>query len=278
MISKIESMRTLAHTLPRTKVIFALFAVCVIGCDFYFCGNLWSQSHADAAAEFRQSAAQLSSARLSGGDETKVQLEKPLAYLDAIAIAALNASTTPDLDAANRQLEGLIAQGSPVGENYHLMKLGGSPAVYAMEINFGLGGPAAVRIYAGEPSRYRLAGQIDHFTQPDFLDSDIELVSVSAAAHVFVTVSGRTDDLSTGAFAAWQFNEHGVTNLWNSDLLQQSSYELEARGFRIAYCSQVDDDRPSQCLKMSRDLYQLDDGKWKRIETAELPSAKPAAK
>ena len=49
-------------------------------------------------------------------------------------------------------------------------------------------------------------------------------------------------------------------------------------GFRLAYCSQVDDDHPSQCLKMSRDLYRFQAGEWKRIETADLPLPKPAAK
>jgi hypothetical protein len=165
-----------------------------------------------------------------------------------------------------------------VGENYRLSKIGGSPAVYAMAINFGLGGPAAVRLYAGGAGHYSLAAQIDHYAQKDFLDSDIELVPVSAADLVFVTVSGRTDDLSTGAFTTWQFNGHEVAALWNSDLLQQSSYEVDGNGFRIAYCSQVDDDRPSVCLKMSRDLFRLEDKQWKRVETAELPSPKPTAK
>jgi hypothetical protein len=237
-----------------------------------------AQTAADTAADFKRSAIELSSARLAGGNETKAQLEKALAYLDAIAISALNSSAAPDLDAVNRRLTALVSQASPVGENYRLLNLGGTPAVYAMVINFGLGGPAAVRIYAGEPGRYALAGQIDRYSQKDFLDSDIELVPVSPADIVFVTVSGRTDDLSTGAFTAWQFNGHAVTNLWNSDLFQESSYEVEGSGFRIAYCSQVDDDRPSVCLKMSRDLYRFDAGAWKRVETAELPPAKPSAK
>ena len=96
-----------------------------------------------------------------------------------MAISTVNSAATPDLDAMNRQLAALVSQTSPVGENYRLVKLGGSPAVYAMVINFGLGGPAAIRIYAGEPGHYTLAGQIDHYAQKDFLDSDIELVPVA---------------------------------------------------------------------------------------------------
>jgi hypothetical protein len=147
-----------------------------------------------------------------------------------------------------------------------------------MVINFGLGGPAAVRLYAGGAGHYALAARIDHFAQKDFFDSDLELVPVSNSEPVFVTVSGRTDDLSTGLFSAWQFDGHRVVALWNSDLLQQSSYEADENGFRLGYCSQVDDDHPSQCLKMSRDLYRFQAGEWKRIETADSLPPVPAAK
>jgi hypothetical protein len=147
-----------------------------------------------------------------------------------------------------------------------------------MVINFGLGGPAAVRIYAGPAGHYGLAARIDHIVQKDFFDSDLELVPVSNTEPVFVTISGRTDDLSTGLFSAWRFDGHGVAPLWSSDLLQQSSYEADEDAFRLAYCSQVDDDHPSQCLKMSRDVYRFQAGEWKRIETADLPPSKPAAK
>jgi hypothetical protein len=95
---------------------------------------------------------------------------------------------------------------------------------------------------------------------------------------VFVTISGRTDDLSTGLFSAWRFDGHGLVNLWNSDLLQQSSYQAGEKGFDLAYCSQVDDDHPSQCLKMSRDLYRFQGGEWKRVETVDLSAPKPDLK
>jgi hypothetical protein len=239
---------------------------------------LSAQSGGDPTAEFKRISEELSAARLGGGDENEAQMEKALAYLDTVAVSVLNISAEPNLDGANRGLAGLATHTPPVGENYRLVKLGGTPAVYAMAINFGLGGPAAVRIYAGSTGHYGLAARIDRFAQKDFLDSDLELVPVSNSEPVFVTVSGRTDDLSTGAFSAWRFDGQRAVALWNSDLLQQSSYEADENGFHLAYCSQVDEDHPSQCLKMSRDLYRFQAGEWKRIETAELPPPTPAAK
>jgi hypothetical protein len=239
---------------------------------------LHAQTGSDPTAEFKRISEELSAARLSGGDDNQVQMEKALAYLDVIAVTALNVPSGPNLDGANRSLAGLASHTPPVGENYRLVRLGGTTPAYAMVANFGLGGPAAVRIYAGSAGSYALAGRIDRFVQKDFFDSDLELASVSNSESVFVTVGGRTDDLSTGMFSAWRFDGHRALNLWNSDLLQQSSYEADENGLRLAYCSQVDEDRPSQCLKMSRDLYRFQAGEWKRIETADLPSPNPAAK
>jgi hypothetical protein len=237
-----------------------------------------AQTAGDATAEFKRISEELSAARLSGGDENEAQMEKALAFLDSIAVSDLNVPAGPNLDGVNRGLAELTSHTPPVGENYRLVKLGGTPAAYAMVINFGLGGPAAVRIYAGGAGHYALAAKIDHFVQKDFFDSDLELVPVSNSEPVFVTISGRTDDLSTGLFSAWQFDGHRLVALWNSDLLQQSIYEADEAGFRVAYCSQVDDDRPSQCLKMSRDLYRFQAGEWKRVETVDLPPPTPTAK
>ena len=256
--------------------------VILLFCVVMFSASLpWLRASAqvstDPVAEFKRFSAQLSAARLGGGDESAAQMEKALAYLDSVAVSALNVAADPNLDRANRGLEGLTSHTTPVGENYRLVKLGGAPAPYALVANFGLGGPAAVRIYAGGPGHYALAAKIDRSTQKDFFDSDVELVPVSDSDSVFVTVSGRTDDLSTGLFSVWQFAGHSIASLWNSDLLQQSSYESDAAGFHLAYCSQEDEDRPSECLKMSRDVYRFQAGEWKRTETVELPSS-PAAK
>ena len=255
-----------------------VLATFVIACAAPFAARVRAQTGSDATAEFKRISEALSAARLGGGEENNAEMEKALAYLDSIAVSALNLPAGPNLEGANRSLAGLASHTPPVGENYRLVKLGGAPAAYAMVINFGLGGPAAVRIYAGPAGHYGLAGRIDHIVQKDFFDSDLELVPVSNSEPVFVTISGRTDDLSTGLFSAWRFDEHAVAALWSSDLLQQSSYEADENGFRLAYCSQVDEDRPSQCLKMSRDVYRFQAGEWKRIETADLPPSKPAPK
>ena len=253
--------------------IFIGFVIFGVGLS---AARLHAQSGGDAPAEFKRISEELSAARLSGGDENQGQMEKALTYLDSLAISVLNISASPDLEGANRGLAGLVSRTPPVGENYRLVKLGGAPATYAMVINFGLGGPAAVRVYAGSAGHYGLAAKIDHVVQKDFFDSDVELVPVSSSDPVFVTISGRTDDLSTGMFSAWRFDGHQVLALWNSDLLQQSSYEADKNGFRLAYCSQVEEDRPSQCLKMSSDLYRFQNGEWKRIESADLAPSKPA--
>ena len=240
--------------------------------------RLRAQNGGDSIAEFKKLAAELSTDRLDGGAGIESQQEKALAYLDSVAISVLNGSTSPDLDAANQRLAGLTSRVPPVGENYRLLKLGGNATAYALVVNFGLGGPAAVRIYAGAAGRYVLAARIDHFAQKDFLDSDIELVPVSMSNAVFVTVAGRTDDLSTGMFSAWRFDGHSVVPLWSSDLLQQSNYEADGNGFHLTYCGQPDEDHPVQCLKMTRDLYRFQNDEWKRVETADIPVVKPPAK
>jgi hypothetical protein len=275
IFSRYRKARPAARPVLVRAVIFVGF---VIFGSNPFAACLPAQSGSDATADFKRISQELSEARLGGGDENEARMEKALAYLDSVALSALNIPGGPNLDGADRGLAGLASHTPPVGENYHLVKLGGTPSAYAMVINFGLGGPAAVRLYAGGAGHYALAARIDHFAQKDFFDSDLELVPVSNSEPVFVTVSGRTDDLSTGLFSAWQFDGHRVVALWNSDLLQQSSYEADENGFRLGYCSQVDDDHPSQCLKMSRDLYRFQAGEWKRIETADSLPPVPAAK
>lgn len=234
---------------------------------------LRAQRNTDSSAEFKRISSELSSARLGGAEENAAQLETALAYLDSVAVSILaaNGPALPDLERGNQRLAGLVSHTPPVGENYRLVKLGGPSAIYAMVVNFGLGGPAAVRIYAGPAGHFALAAKIDHTVEKDFLDSDVELIPVSRSEPVFVTVAGRTDDLSTGLFSAWRFDGHHAVALWSSDLLQQSSYEADENGFRLAYCSEVDEDHPSQCLKMSQDLYRFQNGEWKRIESTNLP-------
>jgi len=266
----------------KTRLARAGTILCVLSAAIFLLAAAWpaprlmAQSERDPVLQFRQIADELSAARQGGGEENQARMEKALAYLDSLAIPVLNVPPSPHLEEANQRFAGLASHTPPVGENYRLVKLGGAPAAYAMAVNFGLGGPAALRIYAAADGRYSLAAKIDHFAQSDFFDSDIELVSVSDSDPVFVTISGRTDDLSTGQFVAWRLDGNHVTALWTSDLLQQSTYGADGSGFHLAYCSQVDEDHPSNCLKMARDLYRYQGGEWRRIETAELPASKPA--
>jgi len=240
--------------------------------------GLLAQTKTDSTLEFKRLAAQLSTARLDGAAESEVSQQKALGLLDELASSALSGSASPDLDAANRRMAGLVSHVPPVGENYRLLRLGGSPAAYAMVVNFGLGGPAAVRIYSNASGRYALAARIDRFVEKDFFDSDIELIPVSSAEPVFVIVAGRTDDLATGMFSAWRFDGRRAVPLWSSDLLQQSSYEADGDGFHLTYCSEPDEDHPAQCLKMTRDLYRLQAGDWKRIETKDFGVVKATPK
>jgi len=236
------------------------------------------KSNTDANLEFKRLATQLSEARFDGAAENEAIQEKAMRYLDSLASVALGSSGAPDLDGFNQRLASLVSHDPPVGENYQLLRLGGNPAAYALVANFGLGGPAAVRVYAGTGDRFALAAKIDHFVQPDFFDSDIELIPVSVAEPAFVIVAGRTDDLATGVFSAWRFDGRRAAMLWSSDLLQQSSYQTDASGFHLTYCSQPDDDHPARCPKMARDLYRLEAGDWKRIESTSLGPAEPAKK
>jgi hypothetical protein len=238
--------------------------------------GLGAQIKSDPTVEFKRLAAELSAARLDGTAESEVQQGKALGILDELASSVLSSSASPDLESANRRMGNLVSSALPVGENYRLVRLGGSPAIYAMVANFGLGGPAAVRIYSSTNGRYALAARIDHFEEKDFFDSDIELIPLSKAEPVFVIVAGRTDDLATGLFTAWRFDGRRAAPLWSSDLLQQSSYEADAEGFHLTYCSEPDEDHPSQCLKMTRDLYRLQADEWKRIETKDIGPAKTA--
>ncbi len=269
-ISHLRHQRCAILCITTVNVILLIVMPLMIG--------LRAQIKGDSVTEFKRLAAQLSAARLNGTAESEDSQEMALDILDEWAVSALTGSASPDLDAANRRMADFVSHVPPVGENYRLVRLGDNPVAYAMVVNFGLGGPAAVRIYSHASGRFVLAAKIDHFVEKDFFDSDIELVPVSAAEPIFVIVSGRTDDLATGMFSAWRFDGRRAVPLWSSDLLQQSSYEADGDGFHLTYCSEPDEDHPAQCHKMTRDLYRLQAGEWKRIETKDLGPAKSTPK
>lgn len=224
--------------------------------------------------EFQKLAAQVADQRLSGVEEKQSLQDQALALLDDIVLSALNSSSPFDLGALNRQLAGLRPQQPLPGESYRLTLLGGAGkgAVCGLAANFSLSGPSAVRVYAFAEGQFRRRAQIDRFTHKDFFDEYLELVPVSAANdQVFVTVTGRTDDLQTGSFTAWHFSYDRLVPLWSSDLLARSSYAAVPGGFEITYCEESEEDRPRNCRRMLRERYLWDGEAWKRVEQAEVP-------
>ena len=92
---------------------------------------------------------------------------------------------------------------------------------------------------------------------------------------VFVTVSGRTDSLRTGAFMAWRFHQGRLDILWSSEILQQSSYEAGPNQFQVVYCAEPDDDRPRICRRMIRVRFAWQESRWQSVEQADVPVSKP---
>jgi len=224
--------------------------------------------------DFHALASQLTAARDSGGEESQANEEQALQILDRGALEQLN-SAKPDLDALNARLATFVTHQPPVGEGYRVVRLGGEPATYALLADFGLGGPSAVRVYAGAPGSLALAARVDRYAQKNFFDDYMEIVPMAGPAPVFVTASGRTDDLQTGVFTAWSFTGGRVDVVWASDILQQSSYEAAADGFRLTYCGEVDADDLRVCHAMRRDRYVWQDGAWKRAESTAVAMTAP---
>jgi hypothetical protein len=224
--------------------------------------------------EFARLAKQLAQQRLSGAEESETSQEQALAILDRIVLEALNGRGQLDLEGLNERLAALVTQQPAVGEGYQVKRLGGTPAVYALVVNFGLSGPSAARFYSAAPGRYALVARVDRFAQKDFFDEYLELIPVPAPVIVFVTVTGRTDDLQTGEFTAWRLEGERLTAIWFSDILQQSTYELRPDGFLLTYCAETDEENPRLCRRMERGRFVWEAGSWKRVERADLPVPK----
>ncbi len=221
-------------------------------------------------AEFRRLAERLSQQRLGGGEESEKLQEQALKILDVIAVQALSAPGDPDLAPLNQRLAALVTRQPAVGEDYRLVRLGGTPAAYVLVANFGLGGPSAVRVYSSTEGHYALTARIDRYAQSDFFDEYLEVVPIAGPGALFVTVVGRTDDLQTGVFTAWRVEDGRVRAVWRSEILQQSSYEARADGFRLTYCAETDESNPRACRRMTRDRYAWDGATWKRVESRNL--------
>ena len=229
-------------------------------------------------SEFARLAALLAQHRLDGTEEKEGLQEQALTVLDRAALSALNASAEPDLNALNLRLSALAGDEGPLGVNFQVVRLTAKRRVFALIANFSLAGPSAVRIYAGEGGQVGLRGRIDRYAQKEFFDENLELVPVQtppdAPEQVLVTVAGRTDELQTGTFAAWQFDGRTVRQIWSSELLPQSSYESRADGFLVTYCAEPDEDNPRTCRRMVRERYVWNGSKFERVEQGPAPVPK----
>jgi len=242
------------------------------------------QREAGRDAEFKRLAAQLVQQRLDASEEKEEPQARALAILDEIVLEALNRPGAA-LEALNARLATLVAQQPPLGEGYRVIPLtpsGSSHIGYALAVNFGLGGPSAVRLYAARGGAgssgpaavasgtvmYRLAARIDRFVHPDLFDEFLELAPVAPDLGVFVTVTGRTDERRTGSFIAWHFNGREVAALWTSDLLEHSAYEVKDGEFILRYCADPEEGRPAACARMVRERYAFH-GQWRRLEQSD---------
>lgn len=225
------------------------------------------------AVEFSRLAAQLTLKRQQGQEETETLQEQALGILDGVVLDRLNSKDRLNTAVLNEQLAEFVSQRPPVGEDYRIAPLDAAGTVYALAANLGVGGPSAVRLYSrrGDAIRFQLTARIDRYTQRDFFDEYLQLIPVAAPAAVFVTVSGRTDELQTGSFNAWLFDGQKLQLLWASDLLPRSSYESRADGFWITYCGEPNEERPRDCQGMFQDRYVWDSSAWKLAEHQKVP-------
>lgn len=248
------------------------FSLFVFACGFGLTpAPAFGQNSAAATppAEFTQLADKLAADRAAEAGESEGPEEQALEILDRVALASLNASTT-DLAAMNERLAKFVTREPPLGESFRVFPLGGSPSSFALLADFGEAGPSAVRIYFGMPGKLSLAARVDRYAQADFLDDYIELVPVPGPAAIFVTVAGRTDDFKTGVFTAWHFDGHRVEQVWTSDIVAESSYNVTANGFQLDYCADDSPDDPRACHQMRRDRFVWQDGTWTRVESTAL--------
>jgi hypothetical protein len=238
------------------------------------------RAQVDAAA-FHQMATQLAGDREAtqigqAADPGSQALEnKALQTLDAMVLGGLNVAGSPKVDAINKSLASLVSADTATGEDYELVELAGVAPTYALVANFGLAGPSAVRLYAGRAGQLALVGRIDSYNPAKFYDDYLALVPIVAPETVFMTVAGRTDDEQTGLFTVWYFDGQELHQVWNSDMLAQSTYETDASGVHLTFCAKPDNDHPDQCSRMVRDTFSWEDVAWKPRETKILGHTKP---
>jgi hypothetical protein len=238
-----------------------------------------AQSSTATEAEFKKLVAEVIERRSSGSERsegTSSVEQAALRILDAFVLDSLNAGDDPRVEALNQRLGALVTQTPPLGQGYVVLRLGGSPPSFALAANFGSSGPSAARFYVRGPEKYRMAARIDPAVQPDYFDDYLKILPMPESAQpadvVFFTVMGRTDEFATGVFAAWRLTGDRLQEIWVTDLLPRSSYEVRSNGFQLTYCAEPDEDRPGVCQRMTRERYVWDGAAWKRVEQADVPT------
>jgi hypothetical protein len=222
------------------------------------------------AADFQKLSTELEYERSHSLETIEKTQSAALAYLDAAVLAELNRTAMPDLDALNARLATLVTQKTS-SEYYRVVRSGMAPVAYVLAANFGATGPSAVRVYAKKQVAFSLAGRIDRFSQPDLFDDYLVLAALENGDGVFVTVTGRTDDLATGMFGAWRQGEKGIEKLWLSELLVRSSYKLLPDGIEITYCGEPNEEDPVVCRQMVADHYGWNGKAWARVSQTPVP-------
>jgi hypothetical protein len=187
---------------------------------------------------------------------------RALRILDSVVIASLGGRGKDTLLLTNQRLSAYVSREPAAGESYRLYQVG--KEAYALAANFGSSGPSGVVVYARPDPQAQLAvvGTIERFSQKDYFDDYLELVPVDLQQAVFLTVTGRTDELQSGWFAAWQFDGKAVVEMWSSELLPHSSYEAVSRGIVINYCADSDEQDPSVCRAITREAHLWDGTSW----------------
>lgn len=217
---------------------------------------------------FRRLSAELAAARLEGDDTEEDDEEHALELLDALVLGGLVAAAEPDLAALNRRLEALAAVPARVGESYRLARLAPrapGQRYYVLAVNFGFAGPAAARVYSCCDDDCRLAGSVDADYDAELFDENLVVHALDVDEPVFVLVTGRADELSTGAFAAWRFSPAGLDRLWAVELSPRAEYEMLPDGIRVRYCAEPDFYRPEACVRMARESWAWRGGGWRQL-------------
>jgi hypothetical protein len=257
--------------------------------DFAVSSEIHSTFHAGAQdaktatdADFSSAVAAMANSDPNDATTIEKSEKKALAILDGLVLSTLNASPSPDLNSLNTRLESLGSHDHGFGEAYRVVRLGGKHSVFGLVADFGLGSPSAIRLYAeqGSPAHFALAGEIDRFTQKDLFDDSIDILTIPLPEQVsdivFVTVAGRTDQLKTGIFTAWRFDGKQLTQLWITDLVSHSTFELAGDNFILTYCHDPADQDSKVCQSMVREkyTYSVSDGKWRQVSTEPVSNPK----